>query len=87
MILSYLILLQNMPVSLRNIKSGEMMQLGDLGVHNGTEWIEVISNSNIIGYIKGDTMLLDSDKYCYIAQEFVRVYENPHSDSVLLELI
>ncbi len=68
-------------IPMDKIKSGEIIELGNAINDFGSEWIEVIKNNNIVGYIKGDAMLLDPDKYCYVAQEFVNVYEKPDLNS------
>ncbi len=67
------------------IKTGVIIELGNVVKDDyEKEWIEVLSNSKNIGYIKGETMLLDPEKYCYIAEDYANAYQEPDTKSPLV---
>lgn len=63
------------------VKDGQIVDLGSVVSENGSEWIEVMNDSNVTGYINGETSLINLKKYFYVIWDTLLCYEEPSLDS------
>lgn len=68
----------------KQLPSGKIIELGSISHENNIEWIEAFENLHFIGYIDGNTQLLNIDKYYFITGDILISYEKPDSNSPIV---
>lgn len=63
------------------LRDGQTVELGGTITAEGKEWIEVMKDNKIEGYILGDVKLINPEKCIYINQDWADAYEIPDSTS------
>ncbi len=56
---------------------GQTVEFGKTITADGREWIEVIRNNEVEGYISGDAKLINPEKCIYINQDWADAHEMP----------
>ncbi|MDP4182913.1 MAG: SH3 domain-containing protein [Bacillota bacterium] len=59
------------------LRDGSIVELGGAVVQNNSNWIEVIKDDKVWGYISGDSKLLNLENCIYINQKWVDSYKSP----------
>lgn len=65
----------------REVRDGEIIELGKSYLENGEEWIEVYDDLHFTGYINGNATLLNLEKYYYVTQDILLCYEKSDRNS------
>jgi hypothetical protein len=63
------------------LQGGQKVDIGYTITSGGNEWIEIMQDGKVTGYISGDTRLINPDKCVYIYQNWVDVYHMPDLNS------